>query len=133
MLTDSSPPPRGRRRGMLADTNSSGPSAAPSPVPFLRRNAARSGYRTTAVDTPTLLQFVLLSMLLHLLLVVLFGNPTGGARRDEAWWGPLDVTLRPPSPEPGSEFRLAPGTEANLPAPTLSQPAASAPRVPAES
>ena len=56
-------------------------------------------------------QFVVLSMLLHLLLIVLFGNPTGGARRDEAWWGPLDVTLRPASPEPGAEFRLVPGTE----------------------
>ena len=118
---------------MLADTNASGPSAAQSPVHLLRRNAARSGSRTAAIDPPTLLQFVLLSMLLHLLLVVLFGNPTGGARRDEAWWGPLDVTLRPPSPEPGSAFRLAPGAETNLPGSTLLQPAASAPRVPAQS
>src|SRR5271156_4061865 len=123
MLTDPSPPPRRHRRGMLADTDASGPSAAPSPVPLLRRNATRFGSRTAAVDPPTLLQFVLLSMLLHLLLVVLFGNPTGGARRDEAWWGPLDVTLRPPSPEPGSEFRLAPGMEINPPSSNLAQPA----------
>lgn len=102
-------------------------------MPLLRRNAARSGSRTAAIDPPTLLQFVLLSMLLHLLLVVLFGNPTGGARRDEAWWGPLDVTLRPASPEPGAEFRLVPGTETSLPASTPVQRATSTPHAPAES
>jgi len=100
---------------------------------LLRRSTARFGYRTAAVDPPTLLQFVLLSMLLHLLLIVLFGNPTGGARRDEAWWGPLDVTLQPPSADTDSEFRLAPGTGTNLPGPALLQPAGNAPRAPAES
>ena len=90
------------------------------------RNSARAGYRTVAVDPPTLFQFVVLSMLLHLLLIVLFGNPTGGTRRDEAWWGPLDVTLRPPAPEPGPEFRLAPGMEINAPGSNLSQRAGAA-------
>jgi hypothetical protein len=111
---------------MLADTNSfPAPKAAPSPVTRLR-NADRARYRTVAVDTPTLYQFVVLSMLLHLLLIVLFGNPTGGARREEAWWGPLDVTLRPPAPEPGPEFRLAPGMEINTPSSNLAQPAGAA-------
>jgi hypothetical protein len=73
-----------------------------------------------------LFQFVVLSMLLHLLLIVLFGNPTGGMRRDQAWWGPLDVTLRPPAPEPGPEFRLAPGMEINAPGSNLSQPVGAA-------
>src|SRR5439155_3015332 len=75
-----------------------------------QRRPARPASRSFAIDQPTLLQFVLLSMLLHVLLIVLFGNPTGGARRGEGWPGPLDVTLRRSSPEPGPNFRLAPGT-----------------------
>src|SRR5204863_47367 len=75
-----------------------------------QRRPARPASRSFASDQPTLLQFVLLSMLLHVLLIVLFGNPTGGARRNEGWPGPLDVTLRRLSPEAGPSFRLAPGT-----------------------
>jgi len=75
-----------------------------------QRTPARAS-RSFAVDQPTLLQFVLLSILLHVLLIVLFGNPAGGTRRGEQWWGPLDVTLRRLSPEPGSGFSLAPGAE----------------------
>ncbi|HEX9275655.1 MAG TPA: hypothetical protein VGA51_04550 [Casimicrobiaceae bacterium] len=74
-----------------------------------QRRPARPASRSFAVDQPTLLQFVLLSMLLHVLLIVLFGNPVGGTRRGEAWWGPLDVTLRRLAPEAGSGFRPAPG------------------------
>ena len=75
-----------------------------------QRRPARPASRSFAIDQPTLLQFVLLSMLLHVLLIVLFGNPTGGARRNEGWPGPLDVTLRRLSPEARPSFRLAPGT-----------------------
>src|SRR5438477_1585923 len=75
-----------------------------------QRRPARLASRPFAIDQPTLLQFVLLSMLLHVLLIVLFGNPTGGARRNEGWPGPLDVTLRRLPPEAGPSFRLAPGT-----------------------
>src|SRR6266542_233641 len=73
-----------------------------------QRTPARAS-RSFAVDQPTLLQFMLLSMLLHVLLIVLFGNPAGGTRRGEQWWGPLDVTLRRLAPEAGSGFRPAPG------------------------
>src|SRR5205809_948686 len=75
-----------------------------------QRRPARPAFRSFAIDQPTLLQFVLLSMLLHVLLIVLFGNPTGGARRNEGGPGPLDVTLRRLSPEAGPSFKLAPGT-----------------------
>jgi hypothetical protein len=92
--------------------------AAPSLV-TIRRNAARPRYRAAVVDQSPLLKFVVLSMLLHLLLIVLFGNPTGGVRRNEGWFGPLDVTLGPQSPEPGSEFRLAPGLETTSPGAAL--------------
>jgi hypothetical protein len=83
------------------------------------RRLARPASRSFAVDQPTLLQFVLLSMLLHVLLIVLFGNPVGGTRGGEKWWGPLDVTLRRLSPEPGSGFRLAPGAETSTPSVSL--------------
>jgi hypothetical protein len=76
------------------------------------RKRARTRSRSFAADQPTLSQFVLLSMLLHVLLIVLFGNPTGsGGRRSEGWWGPLDVTLRSLSPETGSRATVLPGGE----------------------
>ena len=84
-----------------------------------QRRLARPASRSFAIDQPTLLQFVLLSMLLHVLLIVLFGNPAGGTRGGEQWWGPLDVTLRRLSPEPGSGFRLAPGAETSTPGVSL--------------
>jgi hypothetical protein len=74
-------------------------------------------YSATTVEQPTLVQFLILSMLLHLLVVVLFGNTTGsGERRDEyGFGGSLDVTLRRLSPEPGPGLRLAPGAEESSP------------------
>lgn len=76
------------------------------------RRSARPGSPATTVEPPTLMRFVLLSMLLHVLVIVVFGTaPGGGARRDGGSWGSLDVTLRPLSREPGSGFRLAPGAE----------------------
>ncbi len=72
-------------------------------------------------------------MLLHILLIVLFGNPSGAMRRNEAWWGPLDVTLGPPAPEPGAEFRVAPGLEPNSPGSALLRRSGAATKVPPES
>jgi len=84
------------------------------------RNFARPRYSPANAESPTLLQFVFLSMLLHMLLVVLFGNTiSGGARRGDGWLGPLDVTLRQMSPERGSGFTLAPGADTNLPGAAL--------------
>ena len=82
-----------------------------------------------AVEPPTFLQFVLLSMLLHVLVVVLFGNAPGvGAPRGEGWWGPLDVTLRrltqpatPPGIGPFGE-RGAPAAR-RVPTPATKAPA----------
>ncbi|HUH92411.1 MAG TPA: hypothetical protein VL742_04600 [Casimicrobiaceae bacterium] len=52
------------------------------------------------LDDPTLVQFVLLSMLLHILAIVLFGaTGKGGAGRGEGLPETLDVTLRPIAPE----------------------------------
>ncbi|MEO8346176.1 MAG: hypothetical protein ABI607_10815 [Betaproteobacteria bacterium] len=73
-----------------------------------------------AVAPPPLLQFVFLSMLLHLLLVVMFGTSTqGGARRGDGLLGSLDVTLRNLASEQGSGFTLAPGAESNIPGAAL--------------
>src|SRR3989442_11365525 len=100
-----------------------------------QRRPARPASRSFAIDQPTLLQFVLLSMLLHVLLIVLFGNPTGGARRSDGWPRSLDVTLRRSAPQPRS-LRAGPGTAppqpASLPAPpplACSAPPGSAPPV----
>ncbi len=47
-----------------------------------------------------LAQFVLLSMLVHALLIALFGAPSGGSREGRAMWGSLNVTLQGLQPEP---------------------------------
>jgi hypothetical protein len=72
---------------------------------------------------PVLLQFVLLSMLLHALVVLLFGTSVnGGIRRGDSLLGSLDVTLRQLSPERGSGFTLAPGAETDRPGTALLRP-----------
>ena len=51
-----------------------------------QRRIARLPYSSIKVESPVLLQFVLLSMLLHVLVVVIFGNTSsGGARRGDGW------------------------------------------------
>ena len=80
----------------------------------------RSRFAQLNEESPLLLQFVLLSMLLHMLVVLMFGTATmGGARRGDGWQGPLDVTLRQLYPEHGSGFTLAPGDEAQPPGAAL--------------
>ena len=76
-----------------------------------------------------LARFVVLSMLLHLLVVVLFGTaPGGGANRGEPLLGALDVTLRRLSPERGAGIRLAPGAETTTPGSALLGRPGDAPR-----
>jgi hypothetical protein len=106
--------PRGR--GILGHRRSRAACARIAPPVTTHRRSARTPYPSARVDSPTLLQFVFLSMLLHLLFVVLFGTTTsGGARRGDGEPGSLDVTLRYMSPERGSGFTLAPGADTDLP------------------
>ncbi len=63
-------------------------------------------------ERPPLFQFVILSMLLHLLLIVLIGDANrSAARRGDGFWGSLDVSLRGLAPDPGMGSRLAPGVD----------------------
>src|SRR5580765_2982769 len=72
----------------------------------------RPGRSPAAIEPPTVVQFVLLSMLLHLLVILLFGTESGsGGRRGEGWWGPLNVDLRQFVPDRGRGFASAPGSE----------------------
>jgi hypothetical protein len=73
--------------------------------PSLPPQAPSSPFR----DPPPLSQFVLLSMLLHGLLIALFGAPSGGSREGRAMWGSMHVELRGPIVEP---------RPAEVPAPT---------------
>ncbi len=86
-----------------------------------------SRFSVFTVERPSLDQFVLLSLMLHVLVIVLFGDATGGgARRGEKLWGALTVTVRSLLPEPGVALKLDrasttlqwPTTEPQ-PAPTL--------------
>jgi len=86
----------------------------------VHRKPARRGVASVRIDEPTLIQFVVLSMLVHVLVIILFGDASrGGARRGEDLLGALDVTLRRLSPEPGSGFKLAPGSDTASPGAAL--------------
>jgi hypothetical protein len=71
------------------------------------------------VGQPSLLEFLILSMLLHLLVIVLFGNPSGATRRSEQSSSSLDVILGRPTTDAGTGFRLAPGAETTTPGSAL--------------
>lgn len=59
-----------------------------------------------AVERPSLDQFVLLSLMLHVLVIVLFGDTTGGGvRRGEKLWGALTVTVQNLLPERGGGLK----------------------------
>ena len=80
------------------------------------------------LDEPTLVQFVLLSMLLHILAIVLFGaTAKGGAGRGEGLPETLDVTLRPSATE-SRALRLPPREEASPAVPLSGRPAERPPR-----
>lgn len=80
----------------------------------------RSRNRALRIEPPPLLQFVLLSLLLHMLIVLLFGTTNySNARRGDGMFGTLDVTLQEISPERGSGFTLAPGADTPLPGAAL--------------
>ena len=58
-------------------------------------------------ERPSLDQFVLLSLMLHVLVIVLFGDTTGGgARRGEKLWGALTVTVQGLLPDSGIGLKL---------------------------
>ncbi|MEO5677763.1 MAG: hypothetical protein ABIQ84_09450 [Usitatibacter sp.] len=52
------------------------------------------------IERTPLAQFVILSMLLHLMFILVFGAPTGGSRDGRAMWGAFRVALQSPAREP---------------------------------
>lgn len=62
-------------------------------------------------ERPSLEQFVLLSLMLHVLVIVLFGDTAGGgARRGEKLWGTLTVTVQNLLPERLVELKIDRGS-----------------------
>ncbi len=58
------------------------------------------------VERPSLDQFVLLSLMLHVLVIVLFGDTIGGgARKGEKLWGALTVTVQSLLPDRNAELK----------------------------
>jgi hypothetical protein len=95
--------------------------------------------RRTA-SAPPLAQFVLLSMLFHMLAILLFGAPSGGSREGRAMWGSLQVMLQGAAPEPPPSLKLdrallrappkappTPGAESALAPPLAPPPPADVP------
>lgn len=89
-----------------------------------------SRFSVFTVERPSLDQFVLLSLMLHVLVIVLFGDAAGGgARRGEKLWGALTVTVRSLLPEPGVALKLdRASTTLQWPA-TVPQPAPTLPGI----
>ena len=98
------------------------PSNASRPHPVTRQRLpyARTATHAAPEEQALLLQFVVLSLLLHILVVLVFGSRVSGSdRRGDGASGALDVTLRRLSPERGSGFTLAPGADSPLPGSAL--------------
>jgi hypothetical protein len=75
----------------------------------MRTPAFSTSRRARTVSEPSLAQFVLLSMLLHILLVLLFGT----AERGAGWRAQdLDATLAPYLPDSSYRVKVAPGAQA---------------------
>jgi len=90
------------------------------PVTTRRLPAVRPANRAAPEQQALLFQFVALSLLLHVLMVLVFGSRIAGSeRRGDGASGSLDVTLRRLSPESGSGFTLAPGADTRLPGSAL--------------
>ena len=58
------------------------------------------------VDRTPLTQFVVLSMLLHAMLILLFGAPSGGSREGRAMWGSMQVLLIGPPRDPPPSLKI---------------------------
>src|SRR5258706_16207589 len=79
---------------------------AGKPISAYRYRTPPLAWQSRAITKPPLAQFVLLSMLLHALLISLFGAPSGGSREGRALWGALDVVLVGNEPAAGPTLKL---------------------------
>ncbi len=79
---------------------------AGKPISAYRYRTPPLAWQSRAITKPPLAQFVLLSMLLHALLISLFGAPSGGSREGRALWGALDVVLVGNEPAAGPALKL---------------------------
>lgn len=106
----------------------------PEPAVGLSRVTMNSGFtfnRLAAlkVERPTLDQYLLLSLMLHVLAIVLFGDTSGAsARKGEKLWGALTVTVQSLLPDRNAQLKTDADTSflqrsvaAKRSAPTASQ------------
>ncbi len=95
------------------------------------RRPAHPPSPTPGIETRALYRFVFLSLLVHLLVLAVFGSAPGGStRRGGGSSGSLEVTLRPLESEPGASFRLAPGADTRSPAAAILRRLGGAARTP---
>ncbi len=91
-IRDSHPPRVAVQNGGVAMAH------APIALPFNRApprvRAPKPLTPPPAFDKPPVASFVLLSLLLHVLAILVFGAPSGGSREGRAMWGALRVTLQ---------------------------------------
>jgi len=101
-----------------------GMSLAGKPVSAYRLRSREVAWRPLygRIEKPPLWQFVVLSMLLHVLAIFLFGAPTGGSPGGRAIWGTLDVVILGASPPAAPLLKLDRTPVAPAPAPRLAEP-----------
>lgn len=99
-------------------------SLAGKPVSAYRLRSREVSWRPLygRIEKPPLWQFVVLSMLLHVLAIFLFGAPTGGSPGGRAMWGTLDVVLLGASPPAAPLLKLDRTPLAPAPAPLPPEP-----------
>lgn len=99
-------------------------SLAGKPVSAYRLRSREVTWRPlyARIEKPPLWQFVVLSMLLHVLAIFLFGAPTGGSPGGRAMWGTLDVVILGASPPAAPLLKLDRTPRAPAPAPLPPEP-----------
>ena len=90
-----------------------------------------SRFSILTAERPSLDQFVLLSLMLHVLAILLFGDTTGGsARRGEKLWGALTVNVQRLLPHSSAGLKSGRGVASPVASARNTQPASVAPETP---
>jgi hypothetical protein len=101
-----------------------GMSLAGKPISAYRPRARELSWRPLIgrIEKPPLWEFVLLSLLLHILVIFLFGAPPGGSSQGRAMWGTLDVVILGYTPPAAPILKLDRTPLVPAPAPAPPQP-----------
>jgi len=99
---------------------------------MFRANQANYVYRPVLLERPSMWRFVLLSLLLHVWLVVLFGDASGGRRDSASWSRTFFATLERGAPAKTDTPGTRDGAAQSRPTPVVAAPSPSPAPAPAK-